>query len=103
MVSVSKVVHIATAGGKFGNYKKVTAKKSFSIKVGKTKRIKAKGVPKSKKKKIRIHRIVKYESTNNSIATVSSKGKVKGIRKGTCYVYAYVQNGISKKIKIKVK
>ena len=29
-------------------------------------------------------------------------GKVKGVAKGSCTVYAYAQNGIAKKIKIKV-
>lgn len=32
-----------------------------------------------------------------------SKGVVKAKKKGTCYIYAYAQNGVYKKIKITVK
>ena len=39
---------------------------------------------------------------NTSIATVSSKGVIKGKKKGTCYVYVYAQNGVYKKIKVTV-
>ena len=31
------------------------------------------------------------------------KGVIKGVKKGTCYVYVYTQDGISQKIKVKVK
>ena len=46
---------------------------------------------------------MRYESSNAKIAMVSSKGVIKGIKKGTCYVYAYAQNGMAKKIKVTVK
>ena len=49
------------------------------------------------------HRSVRYESTNTKIATVSKAGVVKAKKKGTCYIYAYAQNGVSKKIKVTVK
>ena len=57
----------------------------------------------SKKLKLKKHRKVMYESSNRKIATVTSKGKIKGIKKGSCYIYAYAQNGISKRIKVTVK
>lgn len=69
VVSSSKIVHVATKGGKVGNAGKVTikAKKNkVSIKKGKT-------------------------------------FKLKGKKKGTCYVYAYAQNGVFAKIKVTVK
>ncbi len=50
-----------------------------------------------------MHRKLTYESTNPEIATVTKKGVIKGKMKGTCYVYAYAQNGMFAKIKVIVK
>lgn len=104
-VSISKTIHVATKGGKVGNYKKVTVKSSVTkkakkLKVGKTLKISAKQVKSGKVKK---HRGIAYESSNPAVATVTGKGKVKGINRGTCFIYAYAQNGVSKKIKVTVK
>jgi uncharacterized protein YjdB len=44
-----------------------------------------------------------YESTNPQIATVTAKGVIKGKKAGNCYVYAYAQNGVCRKIKVTVK
>ena len=63
----------------------------------------AKAVAASKKLKVKKHRAVKYESTDKAVATVTSKGVIKGKAKGTCFVYAYAQNGVSAKIKVTVK
>ncbi len=105
VVSTSKLIHAATKGGKVGNHKSVTVKKAVvnkakKLKKGKSLRINAKAV--KSKLKVKNHRKVFYESSNPAIATVSKSGKVKGVKKGTCYIYAYAQNGVSKKIKIKV-
>lgn len=43
------------------------------------------------------------ESSDKSIATVNQKGKITALAKGSCYVYAYAQNGVYKKIKVKVE
>ena len=104
-VAISKTIHVATKGGKVGNYKKVTVskavtKKAKSLKVGKTLKLSAKQVKSGKVKK---HRGIAYESSNPAIATVTGKGKVRGINRGTCFIYAYAQNGISKKVKVTVK
>lgn len=106
VVSTSKVIHIATKGGKVGNDKSVTTKakkNKVTVKVGKTFSLKAKAIPVSKKLKVKRHRVIAYESSNKAIATVSSKGVIKGKKKGTCYVYAYAQDGICKKITVTVK
>ena len=42
-------------------------------------------------------------STDTKVAKVTKKGVMKGVGKGTCYVYAYGHNGVSKKIKVTVK
>ena len=106
VVSTSKLIHVATSGGKVGNHKKVTVKKAVTkkakkLKKGKSLKLKAKAVKKSKK--VKKHVGVRYESTNTQIATVSAKGVVKANNKGTCYVYAYAQNGVFKKVKVTVK
>ena len=109
VVSTSKVIHVATKGGKVTNPKKVTVKKGkkavskATVKKGKTVKLKNSVTKASKKLKLKKHRVVKYESSNPKVATVSGKGVVKGKAKGTCYVYAYAQNGASKKVKITVK
>ena len=108
VVSTSKIIHVATKGGKAGNHKSVTVKKSVltkakKLKKGKSLKLKAKAVPQSLKLKVKKHVEVRYESTNKKIATVSKKGVVKAKKKGSCYVYAYAQNGVCKKVKVTVK
>ena len=106
VISVSKTVHTATTGGKVGNDKsvKTAAKKNtVALKKGKTFNLKAKAVPASNKLKVKRHRKMAYESSNTKIATVNSKGIIKAKKKGTCYVYAYTQNGVLAKIKVTVK
>lgn len=106
VLSSSVIVHAATTGGKVGNDKavKTKAKKDkVTIKKGKKFKLGAKAVPQSKKLKVQRHRGVKFESGNKAVATVSAKGVITGKKKGTCYVYAYAQNGVFRKIKVTVK
>ena len=107
VVSTSKTIHVGTKGGKAGNHKSVKIKKSVlskakKLKSGNSLKLKAKAVkasgPKAKK-----HRGISYESTNTKIATVSGKGVVKARAKGTCYIYAYAQDGVYKTVKVVVK
>ena len=107
-VGISKQIHVSTLGNKKkGNYSSVNVsntliKTAKNLKKGKTLSLKANATP-IKGYKIKNHEGLRYESTNPKIATVSSSGKVKGIKKGTCYIYVYAQNGVFKKIKITVK
>ena len=106
VITTSKVVHAATSGGKVGNDKKVTTKakkNKVTIKKGKKFKLGAKPVPASKKLKVKRHRGLNYESTNPKIAKVTSKGVITGKKKGTCYVYAYAQDGVCAKVKVTVK
>ncbi|MBR2189433.1 MAG: hypothetical protein IJ860_08530 [Eubacterium sp.] len=105
-LAASKVVHVATNGGKYGNaadIKLKTTKKKLTVKYKKFVTLKASvvrnGVP------VRKHRTygVMYESDNISVATVNQKGKIKGVGRGTCYIYAYAQNGVFRRIKVQVK
>ncbi len=106
VLSTSKIIHVATKGGKVGNDKKVTTKakkNKVTLKKGKTFKLRAKAVPQSKKLKVKRHRKVSYESSNPKVAKVTAKGVIKARSKGTCYVYAYAQNGVMAKVKVTVK
>ena len=106
VVTGSKTAHIATLGkNSASNPAKVTTaakNNKVTIKVKKTFKLKGKYESSAKKYKIKKVLAIRYESTNNKIATVTSKGVVKGMNKGTCYVYVYAQNGLFKKIKVTV-
>ena len=58
---------------------------------------------KAKKTKVKKHVGARYESSNVKIAKVTSKGKVKALKKGTCKIYVFAQSGIVKTVKITVK
>ena len=99
-VSVSKTLHIATAGGKYGNHKKVTiSKKKLTLKKGTSKKLKAKAY--IGKLKVKVHRSIRWESSNPNVVTVK-KGKIKAVGKGTAKIYAYAQNGKFAKCKVTV-
>ena len=107
VIASSKTIHVATSGENVGNYKSVKLKNvknnTVSIKKGKSFTIKASAVAVSSKLKVKQHRKLAYESTNPAVAKVSSKGIIKAVEKGTCYVYVYTQSGTFKRIKVKVK
>ena len=105
-LAVSKSLHVATAGGKYSNAKSITTnakKNKVTLKAKKTFTLKANEVLADKKLKSKKHRAVQFESTNKNVATVTAKGVIKAKKKGTCFVYAYAQNGVMKKIKVTVK
>ncbi len=106
VVSTSKVIHVATKGGKAGNPTKLTIKapkkSKAKLKVGKSVKIKAVQAG-PKKQKVKKHASLRYESSNMSVATVTKTGKVKAVGKGSCKIFVYAQNGLSKTIKITVK
>lgn len=92
---------------KYTNAKKVTVKKkSVKLKKGKTSKIKVSITKQSKNKKLlgkSYGPSLRYYSTNTSIATVTSKGKIKAKKKGKCYVYVTALNGVHAKVKVTVK
>ena len=106
VICTSKILHIATKGGKFTNAKSITTNaknNKLTLKKGKTFKLKVKINKVSTKLKIKTHREISYESSNKKIATVSKAGKITAKKKGTCYVYVYAQNGVFRKIKVTVK
>lgn len=107
---IAKTITAHLAGIKSVKYTNPKAlkltKSKFTVKVGKTAKIKAKitlvnknkkHIPKSHGAKFR------YRTSDSSIATVSKSGKIKGIKKGTCTIYVYAINGKMKKVKVTVK
>ena len=104
VIASSKTIHVATAGGKVGNYKKVKLNKEIvKLKCGKVFKIKAEQVPEKKKLKVKRHRDICFESSNPAIATVSASGKVKAKKKGRCVIYVYSQSGTFNKMTVRVK
>ena len=109
VAAASKSVHVAAKGNKYGNDGKVTTaaakkKNRITLQKGKTFKLKAKPVAASKKLKVRRHRGIAYESSDASIADVSKKGVIKAKKKkGSCYIYAYAQNGVFAKIRVTVR
>ena len=100
----AKAKGTATITAKYGDVKvtcKVTVKNptltlsktSASVKVVKTTKITAKATPSGK---------VTYKSSNKKVATVSSNGTIKGIKKGTAKI-TVTCNGVSKTVKVTVK
>ena len=92
---------------RFTNVKSITLKtKTISVAVGKTSKIKAKAVLVNKKKKqlSDVHAAeFRYASFDQSIATVDTKGNVKGVSAGTTTVYVYARNGLARTVKVTVK
>lgn len=85
--------------------KKVKTKKSaYSLKKGKTAKIKATIVKKNNKLPLFGHTAkFRYDTSNKKVATVSKDGNITAKGKGTCYVYIYAVNGCAKKVKVTVK
>ena len=112
-IATSSEIRVYTKGGKFTNYKavkvqvkkgsKYKAVKGIALKKGKTRRLRGVGIKASKKLKYKALLKMRYESSNPKIATVTSKGVVKGKRKGTCKIYVYAPDGVCKTIKVTVK
>lgn len=85
------------AGGKY------RTRKTISLKAGEKARIKATGVKASRKTKVKTILKMRYVSSRPEVALVTARGVIKAKSKGSCIIYAYTQNGISKGLKIKVK
>ncbi len=109
ITDTSVSVHAVTKGGNYGVAKAVSVTKignkknvtEVILKKGKTAQITAAEVKKDKK--IKHHRKLCYESSNPNVATVTAKGMIKAIGKGSCTVWVYAQNGVYKAITVTVK
>lgn len=107
-IGVSKTYHAAGKDSKtYTNAKEVKlSKESVKLKVGKSSKIKATIVKQSKKKKLLSEKHgapLRYFSTDESIAKVTAKGKIKAKKKGTCYIYITALNGVKNRVEVTVK
>lgn len=108
-IRTSPTAHAFTTGydKKYTNAKAVTVKKTaVSIKTGSTYQIKAKVKKLKRKKKLMAKGHapkLRYLSSDQTVAAVSSSGKITAKAKGTCTIYVYAHNGISKSITVTVK
>ena len=107
-VKLAKSIMAHAPGSKNSKRTNVTGvkvkKASFTLKKGKTAKIKAKLVLQKKSKKPLKHCAkFRYASSNKKVAKVSKKGKITAVGKGKCTVYVYAVSGVSKKIKVTVK
>ena len=107
-IAKSIVGHFVTKKNKkYTNPKKIKLTKStFTLKVGKTAKIKGKVVPVNKKKKFlskKHARTLRFSVADSSIVTVTKKGKIKAVGTGTTSVYVYAKNGLTKEVKVTVK
>ena len=87
------------------NAKKITVSKStYTLAKGKTATITAKTVKANSKLKLIAHTAeFRYATSNSSVATVSADGKITAKSAGTCTIYIYAANGISRKVTVTVK
>ncbi len=101
IICKSLPVYSTTRGGKYGDPVKIKVKRRLvSVKCKKTARL---GVRVTGRKLKKAERKVRYIASDPSIAKVSKKGTVTGVRSGTCYIYCVARNGLYKKVKIRVK
>lgn len=98
---------VGSKNAKYTNPKSVKVKKkSYKLKVGKTAKIKASvKLVSSKKKQLsgKHEKQFRYATSDPNVATVSAKGKIKAVGKGSCIIYVYARNGYAKKVKVTVK
>lgn len=108
-VKNSPLMHAYTGNGtkNYTNSKSVKVNKTkVTLKKGKTFKIKAKVNKVNKRKKLmpKSHApTLRYMTSNNKIASVNSGGKITAKGKGTCYIYVFAHNGVSKRVKVTVQ
>lgn len=103
VLAISTSVYSSPGKSTKGNVKKVRLTPGkITIKSGKKKKI---SPAVTKTRKVKTYRKICFESKNTSVCTVSSKGKIKAVgASGTStWIFAYAQNGVYAKIKVKVR
>ncbi len=101
ILTKSLPVYSVTRGGKYGNVSKLRIKVStVNVRTGQKIRLNVRVTGKKMKK---ADKKVRYVLTDPSVAKVSKKGTVTGLRRGTCYLYCITQNGLYKRIKVNAK
>ena len=104
-IAKSKDIHLIKSYKKYGNAKAVSVKKAkITLNVGKTSKISATiKVSKGKKQSSTHGEEIRYISSDENVAKVSSKGKIKAVGKGKCKIYVLAINGNYKAVSVTVK
>ena len=104
----SQSYHIADKNDEqYTNAKKITvSKKSLALKKGKKAKIKAVIRKEAKAKELlpASHgKALRYDTSDATIATVTSKGVIRAKKKGSCVIYITALNGVRTKVRVTVK
>jgi uncharacterized protein YjdB len=99
VLAKSKMIYVASNGNPTDIK---LSRTNITVKAGKT--VYVKGTMVMDPLRVKVYRQIRYESSNPEIAKVNEKtGEITGKKKGECYVYVYAQNGLYKKVDVKVK
>ena len=104
-IAKSNGVHVAMKQAVTTNVASIKVnKKKVTLEVGKTFTLKCEVKAENSSKKLVSHTSsYRYYTTNSKVATVSKAGVIKAKGKGTCSIYVLANNGVYKKVKVKVK
>lgn len=108
-VPIGQTIDAHSVGGKnkATNVKKIKAsKKSYTLTPGKSVKLKVKTTKANSKKSLpgKYHCArLRYASSDEKAAVVTSNGRIKAVGAGTCDIWVYAQNGRSCKVTITVK
>ncbi|MBP3872758.1 MAG: Ig-like domain-containing protein, partial [Lachnospiraceae bacterium] len=98
--------HAAGPKNSYTNAKKVkTSKSTYKLKQGKTAKIKAVTVKEKNGKRLvgKSHGPeYRYASSDENVAVVDKKGRIKAVGTGTCNIWIFAQNGRSRKVTVRV-
>lgn len=105
---IGQTIDAHSVGGKnkATNVKKIrTSKKAYTLTPGKSVKLKVKTTKANSKKKLpaAYHcASLRYASSDERVAIVTKKGRIKAVGTGTCDVWVYAQNGRSCRVTVVV-
>ena len=104
-IAKSNGVHVAMKKAATTNVASIKVnKKKVTLAVGKTFTLKCEIKAENSSKNLVSHTSsYRYYTTNSKVATVSKAGVIEAKGKGTCSIYVLANNGVYKKVKVKVK
>lgn len=104
-IAKSNGMHVAMKQARTTNAVSIKVNRTTVIlKAGKTFRLKCQLTGENRKKKLLSHlSYYRYYTTSSKIATVSQNGVIRANAKGSCSIYVLANNGVYKKVTVKVK
>ena len=104
-IAKSNGVHVAMKKAATTNAASIKVNKTkVTLSVGKTFKLKCRIKSENSRKDLISHTgFYRYYTTNSKVATVSKTGVIKAKGKGSCKIYVLANNGVYKKVKVKVK